>query len=259
MSKRRPLTSVFRCDYRRGSWRRTGCDSRSGTNFVHPCAYCCILVQMKKEYLKFLPERRSKPLDPHTNERSYFTAYDAVREVFCLLMEDLDESGYAGGDQLSGGPGPGLPPDLQVKDRPCVLDSRPRHVVFYAAGLTQRRWVARPSSTPSRRWRRSTAASGTGRCGRGTATTSTTTSTTSGSPRRVRISRGSAAIGKANASALCSCADGSPVRGGQATRGGHPPSEPCPASRRSEHQRACRRIYYGPCTGAGPNQPLLAS
>ena len=52
--------------------------------------------------------------------KCYFTAYDAVREVFCLLMEDLDESGYAGGDQFSGGPGPGLPPDLQVKDRPCV-------------------------------------------------------------------------------------------------------------------------------------------
>ena len=37
-------------------------------------------------------------------------AFDSKREVFCLLMEDLNEAGYAGGDQLTGGPSEGPVP-----------------------------------------------------------------------------------------------------------------------------------------------------
>ena len=37
-------------------------------------------------------------------------AIDPKRDVFCLLMEDLNEAGYAGGDQLTGGPAEGLVP-----------------------------------------------------------------------------------------------------------------------------------------------------
>ena len=37
-------------------------------------------------------------------------AIDSKRDVFCLLMEDLNEAGYAGGDQLTGGPSEGPVP-----------------------------------------------------------------------------------------------------------------------------------------------------
>ena len=42
--------------------------------------------------------------------KCYFTSYDPTREVYCLLMEDLNTAGYSGGDQLSGGPGKDEPP-----------------------------------------------------------------------------------------------------------------------------------------------------
>ena len=40
----------------------------------------------------------------------YFTSYDPVRETFCFVLEDMNLAGFQGGDQLSGGPGEGLPP-----------------------------------------------------------------------------------------------------------------------------------------------------
>ena len=46
--------------------------------------------------------------------KCYFSSYDPLRETFCFLMEDLDAAGLQGGDQLSGGPGKGLPPDLDM-------------------------------------------------------------------------------------------------------------------------------------------------
>ena len=46
--------------------------------------------------------------------KCYFSSYDPVRETFCFLLEDLDAAGLQGGDQLSGGPGKGLPPDMDM-------------------------------------------------------------------------------------------------------------------------------------------------
>jgi hypothetical protein len=52
---------------------------------------------------------------PHgRSPECYFTSYDPQREVFCLIMEDMNTAGYTGGDQLSGGPGEGEPPHLAM-------------------------------------------------------------------------------------------------------------------------------------------------
>ena len=52
---------------------------------------------------------------PHgRSPECFFTSYDPQREVFCLIMEDMNSAGYTGGDQLSGGPGEGEPPHLEM-------------------------------------------------------------------------------------------------------------------------------------------------
>jgi hypothetical protein len=46
--------------------------------------------------------------------KCYFTSYDSQRENYCLILEDMNEAGYTGGDQLSGGPAKDMPPNLPV-------------------------------------------------------------------------------------------------------------------------------------------------
>ena len=54
-------------------------------------------------------------------------SYDPIRETFCILMEDLNLSGYTGGDQISGGPGKDEPGHLgsfvQVSKRLSMYDN----------------------------------------------------------------------------------------------------------------------------------------
>eukprot|EP01052_Picozoa_sp_SAG31_P037663 SAG31_NODE_4901_length_2877_cov_1.289777_2_plen_362_part_00 len=58
----------------------------------------------------------------------YFTCYDPVRETFCLIVEDMNEANYTGGDQLSGGPGKDEPPHeimfLSVMDSLATFNAK---------------------------------------------------------------------------------------------------------------------------------------
>ena len=46
--------------------------------------------------------------------RCFFSAYDDIREVYVLLMEDFGLRALTAGDQITGGPAPGAPPSLEA-------------------------------------------------------------------------------------------------------------------------------------------------
>ena len=56
--------------------------------------------------------------------KSYFSSYDPVRETFCFVLEDMNLAGYQCGDQLSGGPGEGLPPHMEVFMETTVINAK---------------------------------------------------------------------------------------------------------------------------------------
>lgn len=70
---------------------------------------------------------------PRSGQRqpnSYFESYDPVRETFCFILEDLDGAGLQVGDQLSGGPGEGMAPDMDA-----FLDTTEHNAIFCGGDL----------------------------------------------------------------------------------------------------------------------------